>query len=376
MHSYNIKLPVLPIILTIVSPFCHAQNTKLDSTIKEQMAIYHLPGLAACTISNGRISWSGYYGFQNIEQKIPVTKQTLFMLASTSKTITAAALMQLYGEGKFKMNDDINKYLSFRVINPKNPSAVITFGQLLRHRSSIRDNIEYLGPFWAVNSGDPVLPLGQFLKEYLSADGKNYNAPKNFYDEKPDSAFHYSNVAIALAGYLVEQIAGLPFDQFCKKNIFTPLQMNNTAWFLKDLDSTQVAMPYRYSYSLKQYEKLGFGGYPDYPAGELRTSVEQLANFLIAWTQDGKFNNKQVFKEDAIQLLTPDDIRLGFYTWFLYGTDQGTILYDHNGNDNGVFSAMLFNPKNKKGVIILINGEIDVLSRLRSLINTVYDSIP
>jgi CubicO group peptidase (beta-lactamase class C family) len=376
MYLNNIKLTVLPIILIIASLFCHAQNAKLDSTIKQQMALYHLPGLAACTITYGKISWSGYYGFQNIELKKPVTKQTLFMMASTSKTITAAALMQLYGEGKFKMNDDINKYLPFRVINPMNPSMVITFGQLLRHRSSIRDDVEYLGSFWSVNKGDPVLPLRQFLEDYLSAGGKNYNATRNFYNEKPDSAYHYSNVGIALIGYLVERIAGMPFDQYCKKNIFTPLQMDNTAWFLRDLDSNQVAMPYRYSYSLNQYVKYGFGGYPDYPAGELRTSAEQLANFLIAWTQNGKFNDKQVFKGDAIQLLTPDDIRLGFYTWFLYGTDQGTILYDHNGDDNGVFTAMLFNPKNKKGVIILVNGEINVLSRLRSIINTVYDSIP
>jgi CubicO group peptidase (beta-lactamase class C family) len=376
MYLNNIKLTVLPISFIIASFFCYSQNANLDSIIKQQMALYHLPGLAACTITDGKISWSGYYGFQNIELKKPVTKQTLFMLASTSKTITAAALMQLYGEGKFKMNDDINKYLPFRVINPMNSSMVITFGMLLRHRSSIRDNVEYLGPLWSANNGDPVLPLRQFLEDYLSAGGKNYNATKNFYNEKPDSAYHYSNVGIALIGYLVERIARMPFDQYCKKNIFTPLQMDNTAWFLKDLDSNQVAMPYRYSFSLNQYVKYGFGGYPDYPAGELRTSAEQLADFLIAWTQNGKFKDKRVFKADAIQLITPDDIRLGFYTWFLYGTDEGTILYDHNGNDNGVFTAMLFNPKNKKGVIILVNGEIDVLSRLRSIINAIYDSIP
>jgi|SRR6516164_8139614 len=376
MYSNNIKLTVLHIILIIASSFCRAQNAKLDSTIQQLMALYHLPGLAACTITNGKISWSGYYGFQNIEQKKPVTKQTLFMLASTSKTITAAALMQLYGESKFKMNDDINKYLPFRVTNPTNPSAVITFGQLLRHRSSIRDNLEYLRPFWSVNKGDPVLPLHKFLNDYLSEGGKNYNPTKNYYNEKPDSAYHYSNVGFALIGYLVERIAGMSFDTYCKENIFTPLQMDNTGWFLKDLDSNQVAMPYRYSDSLKQYVKCGYGGYPDYPAGELRTSAEQLANFLMAWTQNGKFNDKQVFNGDAIQLLTPDDTRLGFYTWFLYGTDLGTILYDHNGGDNGVFTAMLFNPKNKKGVIILINREIDVLSRLRSIINTVYNSTP
>src|SRR5215467_8578712 len=128
------RLIVLPIILISDSISCEAQNAALESTIKQQMILYHLPGLAACTISYGKISWSGYYGFQNVEQKKLVKKQTLFMLASTSKTITAAALMLLYGEGKFKIDDDVNKYLPFKVTNPSNPSSAITFGQLLRHR--------------------------------------------------------------------------------------------------------------------------------------------------------------------------------------------------------------------------------------------------
>ena len=376
MYPRAIKITVLIIIPIFLSLFGYAQDVKLDSMLQQQMSLFHLPGLAACTIADGKITWSGYYGFQNIEQNRPVTRETLFMLASTTKTVTAAALMQLYGEGKFSLDDDINNYLPFKVANPMHPTTAITFGQLLRHRSSIRDNLEYLSPFWTINKGDPTLPLYQFLKDYLDIGGKEYNAAKNYYNEKPDSAFHYSNVGMALAGYLVERITHMPFDKFCSQNIFVPLHMNKTAWFLKDLDSNQVAMPYRYNYALKQFEKCGYGGYPDYPAGELRTSVEQLANFLIAWTHNGKFDDRQIFSSAAIQRLTPDDYRLGFYTWYLYGTDQGTILYDHNGGDNGVFTAMLFNPKNKKGAIVLSNGEIDVQSRIRSIINTIYDSIP
>jgi CubicO group peptidase (beta-lactamase class C family) len=307
---------IFPVLLFSTS-FCFGQNATLDSALKTFMTQNHVVGLSAAVIDSGKITWTGYYGYQNIEQKKPVTPQTLFAIASSSKTVTAAALMQLYGAGKFKLNDDITKYLPFKVSNADYPGTSITFGQLLRHRSSIRDNVDYLGQFWTVNKGDPTLALGSFLKEYLTPGGKNYDAKKNFFNEKPDSAFHYSNIGIALAGYLVERISGMPFDKYCKQNIFTPLEMNTSAWYIKDLDTANLAMPYDYSDSLKRFVKLGFGGYPDYPAGTLHTTASQFANFLIAWTQDGKFNNKQVFKQSAVQLLTPTETNLGYYIWFL-----------------------------------------------------------
>ncbi len=362
--------------LLFSTSFCFGQNPKLDSALKTFMTQNHVVGLSAAVVDSGKITWTGYYGYQNIEQKKPVTPQTLFAIASSSKTVTAAALMQLYGAGKFKMDDDINKYLPFKVVNPDYLGVAITFGQLLRHRSSIRDNVDYLGQFWLVNKGDPTLALGPFLKEYLTAGGKNYDAKKNFFNKKPDSAFHYSNIGIALAGYLVERISGMPFDKYCKQNIFTPLEMTTSAWYIKDLDTNKLAMPYDYSDSLKRFVKLGFGGYPDYPAGTLHTTASQLANFLIAWTQDGKFNNKQVFKQSAVQLLTPTETNLGYYIWFLNGTDKGELIYNHNGGDSGVMSFIAFNPKTKKGMIFMMNSLLDSRDAFKKLINLIYYNTP
>jgi CubicO group peptidase (beta-lactamase class C family) len=181
-------------------------------------------------------------------------------------------------------------------------------------------------------------------------------------------------VGIALVGYLVERISGMPFDQFCKQRLFVPLKMNHTAWFLKDLDSERIAMPTSYSDSLKQYINLGYGGYPDYPAGELRTSVTEFAHFLITWTQDGKFNGRQIFNKSTIQKLTPVDFNLGFYTWFLFPTDKGQIIYTHTGGDIGVRAFIGFSPRTKRGIIILMNGVIDKNDQFKKLINLVYDN--
>ncbi|WP_051584774.1 serine hydrolase domain-containing protein [Pedobacter jeongneungensis] len=355
-----------------LNTICRAQNSKIDSTVKAIMTENHIAGLSAAVIDSGKIIWTGYYGYQNIEQQQKVNAQTTFVIASTSKTVTAAALMQLYSKGKFKMDDDINKYLPFKVKNPNYPNLPVTFAQLLRHRSAIQDNIDYLGPFWLVKKGDPTIPLGTFLKDYLAIGGKNYNADKNFFKEKPDSAFHYSNIGISLVGYLVERISGMPFEQYCKQNIFTPLEMNTAAWHLKDLDTTKLAMPYNYSDSLKKFVPLGFGGFPDYPAGTLHTTPTQLANFLISWTQNGKFKDKQVFERNAVQLLTPDETSLGYYTWFLRGTEKGELIYNHTGGDEGVLSFIAFNPKTKKGILFMMNSFFESREVFIKLVNLFY----
>jgi CubicO group peptidase (beta-lactamase class C family) len=336
----------------------------------------HIAGLAACTIENGKIVWTGYYGYQNVEKKIPVTNQSLFMLASASKTVTAAALMQLFAKGKFSLDDDINKYLDFTVLNPYYPKIPITFRELLRHRSSIADNLGYLGQFWGVNKGDPTIRLKLFLYDYLSPHGKHFDKSKNFYNQSPNTKYNYSNIGVALIGYLVERISGEPFNIFCKKYVFDPLSMTHSGWFLRDVDSNNVSMPYHYSESLHKYLPYGYGGYPDYPAGELRTSAEELSHFLIAWTQNGKWNTIQVFDSSSIQILTPNEFNLGFHTWFLYGLNKGDILYSHGGGDNGVSTFILFDPFFKKGLIILTNGEIRNEIEWRNIINTLYYRTP
>jgi len=134
-------------------------------------------------------------------------------------------------------------------------------------------------------------------------------------------------------------------------------------------------MPYSYSDSLKQNQALGFGGFPDYPAGGLHSNVTEFAHFLMAWTIDGIWNGKIVFPKKAIQKLTPDEFDLGFYTWFQYATDKGEILYMHTGKAIGVSSFISYNPSNKKGMIFICNGDINNGKDWRSIIDTLYADV-
>lgn len=347
-------------------------GSRLDEEIRRLMEHARVPGLAACAMGDrGEVVWSGYYGYRDVERKLPVTKDTLFSVASVAKTITAAAVMQLVDAGKLRLEDDINQFLPFKLTNPHFPQVAITVGQLLRHRSSLRDNTEYLRPIRIGNNGDPKIPLGEFLAGHLAPDSEHFNAARTFFAERPDSAYHYSNTGFALLGYVVERIAGVPFEAYCRTNIFQPLGMTQTAWFLRDLEVDQVAMPSRFDAATSKYVNLGHVGYPDYPSGQLKTTAEDYARFLAAWTQRGQFRGKQVLADKVIQLLTPDDLGLGFYTWSLFGLNRGReIGYGHGGRDPGVNTFVYFGPQTKRGLVVFTNGELS--NRLFNLlINTI-----
>jgi CubicO group peptidase (beta-lactamase class C family) len=323
----------------------------LDSVIVSKMNQYHIPGLAASIVKEGEIFWTGAYGFANIEDSIEVTDSTLFMLASVSKTVTGVALMQLWEKGLFNLDEDINNYLPFDVINLNYPDSIITFRMLLTHTSSINDNWDEM-PYYV---GDSPIPLGEYLENYLAPWGSYYH-PINYNNFAPGTSWDYCNIAVALVGYLVEVLTG-DFSTYTKDSIFTPLDMNETAWFLSELDTTHIARPYYYSGG--NYHAYAHFGYSDYPAGQLRTSTLQLSNFLIAFMEGGEISGTRILDSNTVELMTTvqfPQIR----------TDQGLIWYNqvlggrfmwgHTGGDMGVQTAMFFIPEENLGVICLSNS--------------------
>ena len=136
----------------------------IDTVITRAMTAGKIPGLAAAIVQDGKIAWIGTYGFANVEAKRPVTRRTEFHIASTSKPFTTVLLMQLHAAGKFRLHDDINRYLPFSVRNPASPDEPITFEMLLQHRSSIRDNPTFYEPLWSGGKGDSPIALGDYLR--------------------------------------------------------------------------------------------------------------------------------------------------------------------------------------------------------------------
>ncbi len=341
-----------------------SDSAELDSFIVAYMDEHHIPGLAAAVVKNGDIIWTGDYGNAYFTPDIPVSDSTLFMLASVSKTVTGTALMQLYEEGYFDLNDPVNDYLPFPVVHPQYPNTDITFFMLLTHTSGIRDN-------WFVMNyyhGDSPIPLGEYLEGYLVPGGAWYHPILNFAPWEPGTQYEYCNNAVALIGYLVEVIAGTPFDQYCQNNVFAPLDMTETAWFLAQLDTMDVAEPFHWDGD--EYVGYGHFGYSDYPSGQLRTSAEQLARFLSSYLKYGACGTERILDSTTVALMTSPQIPgidpsqgLIWYTFNLGGRQ----LWGHGGGDFGVTTEMYLCREQNSGVVILTNGEsyfFDILDAL------------
>ena len=281
-----------------------------------------------------------------------MTAETPFHIASMSKPVTATVLLSLYAQGRLRLDEDINAYLPFRVRNPQHPAVSITIRQLLRHRSSIADNSEYYGPFWSQADGDPTVGLGDYLRDYLEEGGANYEPTANFLTAEPGAQRRYCNTCYALLGYLAEAISSTPFERLAADRLFTPLGMSETAWFLRDLDPRTLAMPYRQAADTG-FVAYGHNGYPDWPAGQLRSSIRDLGRFLAVYSSGGG----SVIDERVIDVLSPADADVGFHTWSQMALRNRQILYVHQGGDIGVRTVMGFQRSRARGVVVVANGE-------------------
>jgi CubicO group peptidase (beta-lactamase class C family) len=334
----------------------------LDSFIDSTMAVEHIPGLAACAIYDGDIIWSGNYGYADIARQIAPTDLTLFLMASISKTFVGVALMQLWEQGLFNLDDDINRYLPWEVHNPSYPASTITFRMLMSHTSAIADNWAVMDSLYTWG-GDSPIPLEEFLRNYLTPGGSYYYPGVNFGNYTPGTVFNYCSVGATLAGYLVERInpQSLSFAEYCQEHIFAPLSMNNTSWFLANLNIDDIAIPYHWTGS--NYSPYQHYGVPYYPAAQLRTSTNQLARHLIAFMQHGQIEGTRILDNTTVDLMTTVQIQAPGFSgngtglfWFTFILG-GRLLWGHAGNSEGCRTYMYFCPEENTGAIVLTNGE-------------------
>jgi CubicO group peptidase (beta-lactamase class C family) len=248
-----------------------------EEFIEDEMYFQEIPTMSILIFKEGVILYESYNGKSNIAQGLALEENHLFMLASVSKVITATALLQLYEDGLFELDDNINDYLSFDV-NVPNYSNNITFRMLLTHTSGIADGPAMDDQYY-YGEGSPIA-LSYFIENYLLPGGVYYDAFDNYYDFAPGSAYEYSNIGNALIGVLVEEISGIEFNSYCKQNIFNPLGMTNTFWRLDEIYQPIVTP---YNLQGNQLQALQNYTFTDYPNGGLRSTGRDLFKFLSAF---------------------------------------------------------------------------------------------
>lgn len=342
-----------------------SKSKSIDSLIEKKMVNAGIVGIGAAVIIDKKLVWTNGYGYADKENKIPFTTSTIMNIASISKTFTGFCIMKAVEEGKVSLDEDINRYLPFKVINPNFPDKKITLRQLATHTSSLADRYPFYTDSTYYYNGQKPEALGDFLKNYFSEGGKHYSKD-NFLNAKPGTNRDYSNIGAGLAGYIIELRTGKKLNEYSKQYIFKPLKMVNSGWNLAEINMKNHSRLYEKKGSSIQSIALYEG--TTYPDGGVRTSVNELSRFFITLLNDGKYNNTVLLKKElTTEMLRfqftesdkPDNVKLDkLNSGIFWATKMGGKRIGHNGSDPGVRTFMLSDLNKEIAVIVFFNTSL------------------
>ena len=365
-----------------------AFDSSVDETITQFMLEGHIPSLAASVVYKDSIIWSKGYGEQS-------NGNIAFIIASITKTITTTALLQLYEQGLFDLDEDVSNFLPFSLRNPNYPDKPITFRSLLLHQSSLlrggelyrsyvfNDLDQKLG---ITNESLPSFPawIDDVLLSQNTTEVWGTWAPgEKQVDSYGRSRLAYSNLGYDLLGYLVERLSNQTIEEYSKSNIFSRLNMTNTYYSYQSYPPDELAFPYEWIPDEENVEdyptdedknfNLPIFNLDELGAGALRSTTSDLSHYLIAHMNNGMYKNNRILSEESINLMhNISQVYYGIKNYDSYGfgwmndiintveIDGASFsqpLQGHGGRTYGYSSLMFFNQDVEIGVILFVNQD-------------------
>jgi CubicO group peptidase (beta-lactamase class C family) len=310
-----------------VKSFHSGRLALIDSVLIHYIDSGLLPNAVTFVAHKGQIVHNKAFGYKNIEAGIPLEKDDIFRIASQTKAITTVALMTLYEQGKFLLDDPVSAYLpefgNLRVLTGFNDADTtytsrpaerdITIRHLLNHTSGIHYGILGGPPgnkmfakegIPAVNSMDPVT-----IKEIA---GKISKMPLLF---DPGDRYMYG-MNTDIAGYLIEVLSGQTLDVFFKNRIFEPLGMKNTYFYIPSEKEERLVQLYtRINNELVLHPNETYRNYPVAGARQFLSggaglcgTIEDYARFCQMLLNKGEFNGNRILSRKTIELMTHNQI--------------------------------------------------------------------
>jgi CubicO group peptidase (beta-lactamase class C family) len=247
----------------------------IDSIYRKYAIANHFPGIAFGLVVDGKLLYSGNYGYTDIDKKIPVTSFSLFRIASMSKSFTAMAILKLRDEGKLNLDDPAYLYIP-ELKEAKYPTADaphITIRHLLTHGAGFPED----NPWGDRQLADTDKDFIEFLKKQIT------------FSNPPGIAYEYSNLGFAMLGKIVTKVSGMRYQDYIKQNIWQPLGMKTSEWEFGNVAADKLAHGYRWLND-KWNEETLLHDTPDGSwgaMGSMISSIDEFANYmtfhLSAW---------------------------------------------------------------------------------------------
>ncbi len=314
-----------------------------DGFIPIELQRDDIAGAVVMVVKDGKVLLAKGYGYADVKNKKPVTVDaTLFRPGSISKTFTWTAVMQLVEQGKIDLNRDVNDYLDFRI--PATFDKAITMKDLMTHTPGFEETLKEL---FVSNAAD-MRPLQEYVRDHL---------PKQIFP--PGTTPAYSNYGATLAGYIVQRVSGVPFDDYIEQNILLPLGMHRTTFRQPLPVDLKPLMSEGYNQASQPAKSFEF--IQAWPAGSLSITAEDMSHYMIAHLQDGEYNGARILKPETARLMHSRvlglDPRLnGMAYGFYEETRNGHRIIGHGGDSQWFHSDLHLMPDDHIGFFVSYNS--------------------
>jgi len=325
------------------NPDVLAAERLFSAWMEGQLAYRGLPGVSVGVVYDQQLVWSKGFGFADVKNKVAMTPQVKFRIASHSKMFAAIAIMQLREEGKLRLDDPVRKHLPWFTAQPAgDDDGDVTIEHLLSHMSGLQREA---GDHWSTEQFPSEAEIKQLYSQRQAAFA-------------PNTRWKYSNLAFAVAGLVVEQITGQRWADYVQQQIFAPLGMSSTS---VDKKVDGLTIPYWRRLPDGSRDALGFVDARGMAAATGMTSnVDDLAKFVSAQFRRGPRGGANVlgaasWREMHRVRAVDENWTSGSGLGFDFSRINNRTWIGHGGGYAGNTTQTYFNVSDKVGVIVLTN---------------------
>ena len=354
------SLSLIFIVLAIHTFSCSAQITtsqpdtlELDSLVETRLTENQIPGLAVGVVKDGEVIVAKGYGFANVEDKIPATRNTIYQLGSVTKMFTGHLLAKLIHMKTISLDDTLAGFFPSSVDFPESPSGQkITIREIATHSAEFPRYPENL------DRNDPE-PIKGYSKEDLIKGIEMVDI-----DTAIGARYHYSNFGYGVLGTAIANRTGKDLSTLMEEHIFSVYGMNNSSLYLDSRLHHQLAVPYLEVAPYQRTEPWEMGALS--AAGNIFSSVSDLNKFMLTFMME---NETKTIQQSAY-LKINDTWSYGLGCFVIDSKKRNTRIIYHGGDIDGYASSLTLYHEHRLGIVILTNwGKGQVIGDVFSFIN-------
>lgn len=313
---------------------------------------YKSVGIQIAVMKNHQLIYTYEYGFSDQKNKIPVTSETKFRVASLSKLVVDSVFMKLYDLGKVSIDADISDYLGFKVRNPQHPDIVITPTMLMSHTGTIVDSM-----FFETSRNNES---SSTLKDILSH-------PESFAKAEPGKYYCYSNFSVAIIGAICELVTGRNFNDLANEYFCTPLNID-ASFIARGLKHPELLANIYGDGGITVESQMNakfnpiIGQTHHLLQGNFISSAKDFMKFVAMISEGGICENgERLLSEKSVEemlksRIVAEGLGSGFGIEENKNVFKDRTFYSHTGNAYGMHSVYLFDPETGDGITILTSG--------------------